>query len=56
MGIVFTANTYEDFHWTDQTDPGYTTGVFDITATSYEPVTQLGANSATVSIGPVTTP
>jgi hypothetical protein len=56
MEIVFTANTYEDFHWTDQTEPGYVAGVFDVSATSYEPVTQLGANSATVTIAPVTTP
>jgi hypothetical protein len=56
MEIVFTANTYEDFHWMDETDPGYTTDVFDVSATSYEPVTQLGANSATVTLKPVTTP
>jgi hypothetical protein len=56
MEIVFTANTYEDFHWTDQMDTGYAAGIFDVTATSYEPVTQLGANSATVTIAPVTTP
>jgi hypothetical protein len=56
MEIVFTANTYEDFHWQDQATAGFTAGVFDITATSYEPVTQLGANSATVTIMPVTTP
>jgi hypothetical protein len=56
MEIVFTANTYQDFHWEDETDPGYTTGVFDVSAGSYEPVTQLGANSATVTIGPVTSP
>ena len=37
-------------------DTGYAAGIFDVTATSYEPVTQLGANSATVTIAPVTTP
>jgi len=56
MEIVFTANTYEDFHWQDESTAGYTDGVFDVSVGSYEPVTQLGANSATVSIGPVTTP
>lgn len=56
MEIVFTANTYQDFHWTDQATAGYTAGVFDVSATSFEPVTQLGANSATVTIAPVTTP
>jgi hypothetical protein len=50
--ILFTVNTYEDFHWTDQTMAGYTTGVFDVSPGSFEPVTQLGGNSFTVTLGP----
>jgi hypothetical protein len=52
MEVVFTANTYEDFHWQDQTSPGYDSGVFDVSSTSFEPVTQLGANSCTVTFAP----
>jgi hypothetical protein len=56
MEIVFTANTYEDFHWTPEDMPGYSASVFEVSATGYEPVTQLGANSATVTIGPIGSP
>jgi hypothetical protein len=56
MEVVFTVNTYQDFHWMDESDPGYTAGVFDVSPGSFETVTQLGANSYTVSFGPVTTP
>ena len=56
MEIVFTANTYQDFHWQDESETGYTTGVFDVSVGAYEPVTQLGANSATVTIAPATGP
>jgi hypothetical protein len=56
LEVVFTANTYEDFHWTAEDMPGYTAGVFEVTATSYEPITQLGANSCTVTIGPAPSP
>jgi len=48
--IVFKLNTYEDLHWQDENQPGYTTGVFDVSYGVYEPVTQLGANSVTVTM------
>ena len=53
MELLFTVDTYQDFHWQDETDSGYRTGVFDVSDSSFEPVTQLGANSFTVSFGPV---
>ena len=54
--LLFTVNAYQDFHWQDDTDSGYRTGVFDVSDRSFERVTQLGANSFTVSFGPVSTP
>jgi hypothetical protein len=48
--ILFTANTYEDFHWQDESEPGYEPGVFDVSYGAFEPVTQLGANSITATI------
>jgi len=50
--VVFTINTYQDFHWTDQSDPGYAPGVFDVEPGAFEPVTQLGANSFAATIAP----
>jgi hypothetical protein len=50
--ILFTVNTYEDFHWTDENMAGYQTGVFDVSPGVFEPVTQLGGNSFTVTLGP----
>jgi hypothetical protein len=52
LEIVFTVNTYQDFHWQDQTEAGYEPGVFDVSQGGFEPVTQLGANSFTVTVGP----
>ena len=52
LEVVFTVNTYEDFHWQDESEPGYAPGVFDVSAGTFEPVTQLGGNSFTVTIGP----
>jgi hypothetical protein len=54
MEILFTVNTWEDFHWTDESEPGYATDVFDVSDGAFEPVTQLGANSFTVTLVPVT--
>ncbi len=48
--IRFTVNTYEDFHWTDQNQPGYHPGVFDVSYGAFETVTHFGANSATVTM------
>jgi hypothetical protein len=53
MQVVFTVNTFEDFHWTDETEAGYATGAFDVSPGVFEPVTQLGANSFTVTFGPI---
>ncbi len=50
--VVFTVNTYEDFHWQAESEPGYQPSVFEVSPTGFEPVTQLGANSFTVSLGP----
>ncbi len=56
LEIIFTVNTFEDFHWTDQAAVGNTPGVFDVSSSGFEPVTQLGANSFTVTIVPVVVP
>ena len=48
--ILFTLNTYEDFHWEDETQTGYKAGVFDVSYGAFEPVTQLGANSFSVTM------
>jgi hypothetical protein len=48
--LLFTVNTYEDFHWQDENTAGYAPGVFDVSYGVFEPVTQLGANSVTVTM------
>jgi hypothetical protein len=48
--LKFTLNTYEDFHWQDESTTGYATGVFDVSYGTWEPVTQLGANSVVVTL------
>jgi len=48
--ITFKLNTYKDFHWQDEAQPGYASGVFDVSYGLYEPVTQLGANSVIVTM------
>ena len=40
--LLFTVNAYQDFHWQDDTDSGYRTGVFDVSDRSFERVTQRG--------------
>jgi hypothetical protein len=50
VSVVMTVNTYENFRWQDESEPGYHTGVFDTTPTSYEPVESYGANSFAVTI------
>jgi hypothetical protein len=39
---TITFDVYESFRWQDQNDPGYAAGVFDLTATGAEPVTNFG--------------
>lgn len=48
--VYFDVNTYQNFRWKDETAAGYTTGVFDCTPTSYEPVVSFGANSFSINI------
>jgi hypothetical protein len=48
--VVMQVNTYKNFRWQDQTMTGYQTGVFDTTASTYEPVMSFGANSFTLGL------
>lgn len=48
--IVLGVNMNESFRWQDQTSPGYAPGVFDTTATTFEPVMRFGANSFAVTV------
>jgi hypothetical protein len=48
--VVLDVNMNESFRWQDQTMPDYTTGVFDTTATTFEPVLRFGANSFALTI------
>jgi hypothetical protein len=50
VAIVMTVNTYENFRWQDESQPGYQAGVFDTTPTTYEPVESYGANSFAISV------
>lgn len=42
--FIFEVNVHEGFRWTDQTQPGYRDGVFDVAWTGTEPIVQAGAN------------
>jgi hypothetical protein len=48
--VVFHVNTYQDFRWQDSNAAGYTNGVFDVSSSGFETVTQLGANSISTTI------
>jgi hypothetical protein len=48
--VVFHVNTYQDFRWQDSSAAGYANGVFDVSASGMETVTQLGANSMSTTI------
>jgi hypothetical protein len=48
--VVLSVNMHESYRWQDQTSPGYMSGVFDVTPTSFEPVLQFGANSFALTI------
>ena len=48
--VVMTVNTYMNFRWQDQTADGYAAGVFDTTATTYEPVMSYGANAFSIGV------
>lgn len=45
VDVVLEVNMFESFRWQDQELPDYAPGVFDTTATSFEPVLRFGANS-----------
>jgi hypothetical protein len=47
--VLFEANVKDAFRWQDQSIAGYSAGVFDTTASDYEPVMSFGANSYAVS-------
>jgi hypothetical protein len=48
--VVFHVNTYQDFRWQDSNGAGYANGVFDVSTSGFETVTQLGANSISTTI------
>lgn len=48
--VVFTVNTYQDFRWQDGATTGFTNGTFDVYASGFETVTQLGANSIATTL------
>ena len=48
--VVFTVNTYEDFRWQDAAKAGFTNGTFDVDASGFETVTQLGAHTIATTI------
>jgi hypothetical protein len=48
--VVFHVNTYQDFRWQDSNAAGYASGVFDVSASGFETVTQLGANSMSTTL------
>ena len=48
--VTFEANTFEDVRWQAQIEPGYAVGVFDTTATSYEPLVSFGANGFRLTV------
>lgn len=49
--VVFELDTHESFRWQDEASPGYQSGVFDVTPTTFEPVKSFGARSFRISAG-----
>lgn len=45
-------NVHESFRWQDQEGAGYTSKVFDTTASTFEPVMSFGASASTLTITP----
>lgn len=45
-------NVHESFRWADQLAPGYTSGVYDTTPATFEPVMAFGANAFKLDISP----
>ncbi len=50
--VDFELNVHQSFRWQDQGLPGYATGVYDTTPSSFEPVMAFGANAFQLSITP----
>jgi len=50
--VLLELNVHESFRWLDQAGAAYSTGVFDTTPSTFEPVMAFGANAFTLSIGP----
>jgi len=50
LRVDLAVNMHESFRWQDQTMTGFTTGVFDTTTTTFEPVKQFGANSFELTV------
>lgn len=48
IDITFQVNMFESFRWQDEDKPDYTPKIFDVTATSFEPVKHFGANSFSI--------
>lgn len=48
--VVLTVNMHESFRWQDQPMQGYVDGVFDATATSFEPVMRFGPSSFALTV------
>lgn len=49
--VYMDVNMFESFRWQEQSQAGYTDGVFDSTPTGAEPVKRFGANSFKVTAG-----
>jgi hypothetical protein len=50
--VLFTANVFESFRWQDEPKPGYASGVFDTTESTFEPVMAFGANAFALTVTP----
>ncbi|MBK6517184.1 MAG: hypothetical protein IPM79_26080 [Polyangiaceae bacterium] len=48
--VYLDVNMHDSFRWQDQSTAGFTSGVFDVTPTTFEPVLRFGANSFSVSV------
>lgn len=50
VSLIFDVNTFEDFRWQDESKAGYASQVFDLEATSYEPVKSFAATAFHVTL------
>jgi hypothetical protein len=49
--LTFEVNVHESYRWEDQDQPGYAKGVFDSTASTFEPVKAFGASRFQLLLG-----